>query len=644
MAVVEIAKIQVRRGQENQTGVPRLDPGEFGWAQDTQNLYIGKSRTEGANSDDNARILTDKDLSGIFSQVVGAVNAASTGTYRYGLVNNIPYSQLHSTTSTTFATKLDNWVSLTDFAPNGVWPPIGGNDITTILHDAIGTYANPYGVVVNSTPGWTPKAIKIPAGNWTISGTTDLPPNTKLIGEGANLTVITASTSTVLRTVDSIGRPFSSMSGIPDGTHPKNIHIEGMTIISTSTGAILLSLDNVSNADIVNVNFGNPAVSTSTHVNGIEIRGSVVGDPSIFLALSSNIKINDCNFNGLNSGVYQNTGTTNRYYIQNSEFTNMNHGVEMWSPNNEPGPVNGVIDNNIFERIAQEAIYIGTTTNTTTNSYVVSSNNSFRNVGNNLTNDASTQITPVITFNNRSNSSVNDYFSRLAKVNTTTNYPIVSGPATIQSSINYSTSIGSDVSVGYTVTNIVLTGREQLVTIDYTMVDQNNTVFTRTGQLTLNVTPANTNAGEAVFASVSDYFNYAEAVTNSSNFVIFSTDYASHIDSNYVSLVCYNQLGASGTGLVVPPISITNILTTSGYATYNFNPQPTIPFATGSYITVSGVSIAGYNGSFGPVTSSTNMSVTVLNATTGTSTGGTITGVFSTSTNFNIEYKLNILQ
>ena len=29
MAVVEIAKIQVRRGQENQTGVPRLDPGEF---------------------------------------------------------------------------------------------------------------------------------------------------------------------------------------------------------------------------------------------------------------------------------------------------------------------------------------------------------------------------------------------------------------------------------------------------------------------------------------------------------------------------------------------------------------------------------------------------------------------------------------
>ena len=41
MAVIEIAKIQVRRGQENQTGIPVLDSGEFGWASDTEHLYIG---------------------------------------------------------------------------------------------------------------------------------------------------------------------------------------------------------------------------------------------------------------------------------------------------------------------------------------------------------------------------------------------------------------------------------------------------------------------------------------------------------------------------------------------------------------------------------------------------------------------------
>ena len=41
MAVVQISKIQVRRGEENQTGIPQLAGGEFGWAEDTENLYIG---------------------------------------------------------------------------------------------------------------------------------------------------------------------------------------------------------------------------------------------------------------------------------------------------------------------------------------------------------------------------------------------------------------------------------------------------------------------------------------------------------------------------------------------------------------------------------------------------------------------------
>ena len=35
MSVIEIAKIQIRRGQEKTTGIPQLDPGEFGWAEDT---------------------------------------------------------------------------------------------------------------------------------------------------------------------------------------------------------------------------------------------------------------------------------------------------------------------------------------------------------------------------------------------------------------------------------------------------------------------------------------------------------------------------------------------------------------------------------------------------------------------------------
>ena len=65
MAVIEISKIQVRRGQENQTGVPPLDGGEFAWAADTENLYIGLRRDDGGARD--AKESLQKMILGIFS-------------------------------------------------------------------------------------------------------------------------------------------------------------------------------------------------------------------------------------------------------------------------------------------------------------------------------------------------------------------------------------------------------------------------------------------------------------------------------------------------------------------------------------------------------------------------------------------------
>jgi hypothetical protein len=62
MAILEVARIQIRRGQEIQNKVPKLEPGEFAWAQDTENLYIGKRIAEGAADDENTRILTEKDF------------------------------------------------------------------------------------------------------------------------------------------------------------------------------------------------------------------------------------------------------------------------------------------------------------------------------------------------------------------------------------------------------------------------------------------------------------------------------------------------------------------------------------------------------------------------------------------------------
>lgn len=81
MSVIEIAKIQIRRGQENIGGMPQLSPGEFGWAEDTQHLYIGKSITEGAVDNNNTRILTEVDLANLVSGGGGGGSGNTTPQY-----------------------------------------------------------------------------------------------------------------------------------------------------------------------------------------------------------------------------------------------------------------------------------------------------------------------------------------------------------------------------------------------------------------------------------------------------------------------------------------------------------------------------------------------------------------------------------
>ena len=63
MAVVQISKIQIRRGQKNQgSGLPQLSSGELGWAIDSQELYVGNGAvSEGAPRVGNTKILTEHD-------------------------------------------------------------------------------------------------------------------------------------------------------------------------------------------------------------------------------------------------------------------------------------------------------------------------------------------------------------------------------------------------------------------------------------------------------------------------------------------------------------------------------------------------------------------------------------------------------
>lgn len=539
MPIIEIAKIQVRRGQETETGMPQLDPGEFGWAQDTQNLYIGKRIAEGAVDDNNSRILTELDLKSfnIFNVLPDGATIASTSSYKYQ--EDVP--QILSSYST-IATKLDTWASLTDFS-QGVWDYTSSVDISVILQNALGQETNPGGVIENTLTNWAPRSVTIPAGYYTATAPIKLPPNTKLVGDGPGRTVIRSVGNTIFQTVDSSGNDYFNMNATNMlnslAEQPKNIHLEGMTLINSGASP-LVSLDNVNGATLVNMYFGDTTSTTSTNTIGVAIRDTSVSQ-DLTNAFSANINIENCKFNGLDKGVYQNTGTTNCFNIRNNEFTWMNRGIEVWSDNvNIPGPVNGVIDNNVFDVILNEALYIGSPSNTATNAYVLSTNNTFRDVGNGGKSDVS-QLTSIIAFNNLNNRSVNDYFARFSNpISLVNNLPIVKGHAYIQNTVNYGAVVTASSSTEHRVAGFALNDYDQLVTINYTLIDVANTFTSRTGNLTMNIvgTLNNTEA----FASVSDYYNFADVVNGASSYVQFSTDHTSTVAANFISLTCWNFL------------------------------------------------------------------------------------------------------
>ena len=76
------------------------------------------------------------------------------------------------------------------------------------------------------------------------------------------------------------------------------------------------------------------------------------------------------------------------------------------------------------------------------------------------------------------------------------------------------------------------------------------------------------------------------------------------------------------------PITVTGAAGTGTTATLTFADQTIAPYSLGSYITVDGMDVAGYNGTF-MVLGCTATSVSFINTTIGDSIGGTVTGITS---------------
>jgi hypothetical protein len=527
MAVIEIAKIQVRRGQENQTGIPQLDPGEFAWAEDTERLYIGKRIAEGASTDENSRILTEQDLNffKLAAQSTGTVNSAYTYRQDDAFIGAV---------ASTVQEKLDQTVSLTDF---GVNPSFTATNITTEFRNAVNKiFKNQAAVDWQRTNAR--RNLVIPAGSYILDSTVQLPPYTSLLGEGQDLTTLTMINPGVMfETVDSAGIGYPGMSTV-SANRSKNISIKGMTLAFDSTVTTtesLLSLDNVETALVENVKFYSASSNTGT---GIIVRGLIEGDTDVDNC--ANVHIVNCLFDNLLTGV-EGVDTVVRPVIEKNVFDNLRNGIVMHSSTASlyRSPINGKFIENKFERISNQAIYVGTASHVTNH---ISEGNFFRHVGNGPTRSidknviSSTDCTSVITFLANGNSSVNDTFNRKVyadSISTTTNFyfnTLVQGSGIIDSAfVSTSTIVASGVS------NVIklplVSGKDQLVTMKYSLYNGN---YSRKGKLTINI-PAD-NSG-----SLSDYYDYSYLTVVDPE-PVFNISTAT-VSKGYVLLTCNNGLG-----------------------------------------------------------------------------------------------------
>ena len=207
MAVVQISKIQQRRGQKLLSGMPQLSSAELAWAVDTQELFIGNgSVTEGAPYVGNTRVLTEHD---------NILELA--GSYKFAE----PDLSITASIFRSLQSKLDEiQVSLIDFGPQ----PDPSTNHTPYFVTAFTQ------LFQNADTGYR-KVLIVPNGHYYLTSTLRIPSNVILRGEtqdgvildiGANAIEFLSAAGT-----DVLG-PFTSTD------RPENVSISNLTIQYTT--------------------------------------------------------------------------------------------------------------------------------------------------------------------------------------------------------------------------------------------------------------------------------------------------------------------------------------------------------------------------------------------------------------------------
>jgi len=273
MAVVQISKIQVRRGQKNTTGtIPQLSSAEFAWAVDTQELYIGNgSIAEGAPYVGNTKVITEHD---------NILNLASSYQFAYddpAIAFSIPRSLQNKIDETS--------VSVKDFGAIGD----GSTDCVVAFQTALTElFRNP-----NDN---YKKVLLVPNGEYLFLSDLRIPSNAIIRGETKLNSVLKIGNNNILF----ITGEGEEVADFNSSNRPRNIEISNLTV-QRETGQTVFT--GVADSKISNVRFLGEYSLGNTVVDIEQEEAAVFWENTLVGIRTNNLIFENCEFESCSLGV-----------------------------------------------------------------------------------------------------------------------------------------------------------------------------------------------------------------------------------------------------------------------------------------------------------------------------------------------------
>ena len=400
MAVVQISRIQIRRGQKNQgSGLPQLASGELAWAIDSQELFVGNGAvSEGAPYVGNTKVLTEHDnLLDLIDQYTYKDFVGSS--VQTGSDPNFPIER-------SIQERLDERVSVLAFGAIGD----GSSDNTAALQRAIDQlFLNPATI----TGADSRIILEIPAGTYNLSGPLYIPSYCNIMGAGIGKTIFrhlhSESAFIFINDTSTIGSYSSSLSAatVTYNNQAKFIRLEGFSVRSTASTETMMLLNAVRDSRFTDIELdGTWASLSGSNTDSVGVKLQSVSD----IVTCERLYFSQLKISGLSYGVFS-KHDINRCVWDQCEFDTLyigvsfGQGTDLFSSGQLFGPRQNIISTSRFTNIDREGFIIAT------GSANLSKSNQFKNVGN----DGSTNINAVtshIKFTSKGNATQNDWFDR----------------------------------------------------------------------------------------------------------------------------------------------------------------------------------------------------------------------------------------